>query len=358
MPYVNGQYFPEEETKQPNTVSIDDIPHHDWVENLGKGIINALALPGDVLSGKVQPNSPQEIERAADLAGLMVGGPAPVAAKMADGTLGSFAGVKSKLLDKNALAEAQVLTSNGVHPTEVYQKTGFFKGADTRWRFEIPDNNSQLKMDNFVSEGDAIRPKNPLNDVDMTKMSTLEQINHLASSEVHQPLSEIIDHPELFKSYPFLKDIQVKNMPEGMRKNALAFVDSNGTIQMSPMSPDMTKQVLLHEVQHIIQRHEGFARGGNAKSFESPNLPKAQKIYDDAIANGADPNSPNMVKAKKIIDDNRAQAYQSYLKLAGEVESRNVESRLLLNDIQRKRISPQTTEDHARNEQMVRFYNE
>lgn len=385
MPYANGQYFPEEEdttsteATAPQQSFTDKLlgnngpRYQTWPERVVRGAISSLALPGDVLSGKVQPGSPQEIERAMDLAGLMVGGPAPVAAKMADGTLGSFAGVTAKTIDKNRLAEAQIMASNGAHPTEVWNKTGFFQGADSRWRFEIPDQNAQLKMDNFVdvtpkesmdwssvntNTTPLIRPKNPLNDVDMSGMSDIQQIEHLASSETHQPLSDIIDHPELFKAYPFLKDVKVQNMPPQMNDRTLAYVDSNNDINMSPMSPDMTKQVLLHEVQHIIQRQEGFARGGSPSLFEHPNISKAQKLYDDAIAQGGDPNSPALIKAKKIIDDNRDKAYKEYHRLAGEVESRNVEARLLLNELQGKRIPPQSTEDYARNQQMVKFRNE
>src|SRR6185369_6907776 len=51
---------------------------------------NAFGLAHDVYGGKIDPMSDQGIERAFDLAGMMVAGPAPVAAKMADGTLGSF----------------------------------------------------------------------------------------------------------------------------------------------------------------------------------------------------------------------------------------------------------------------------
>jgi hypothetical protein len=365
-----GTKVPENSSSNPEALpDINDIPHHDWIESTIKAIPQALALPGDILSGKVKAGTPQEIERAADLAGLMVFGPAPVASKLADGTLGSFAGVKSKTVDLNKLAEAQVMKANGASADDVWKQTGFYKAADGRWKYEISDNSAKLKMENFVDEtpketfgwdsantntAPVIRPKNPLNDIP-PDMSVQDQVNHLMNAQVHQPLSEIIDHPELFKAYPFLKDVRVQNMPESMRSRALAFVDTSGTIHMSPMSPDLTKEILLHEVQHVIQRHEGFARGGDAKTFEHPNLPKAQKLYDDAIAAGGNPNSPALVKAKKIIDDNKEQAYQSYLRLAGEVESRNVESRLLLNELQQKNLSPSITEEFAPNEQIVKF---
>lgn len=360
----------QEGTQVPDNTNASPERYQTWPERMVRGAISAMALPGDVLSGKVQPGSTQEIERAMDLAGLMVMGPAPVASKLADGTLGSFAGVTSKTLDKNKLAQAQVMQANGANPEEIWQTTGFFRGADTRWRYEILDQLARLKMNNFVdvtpkesmdwssvntNTTSLIRPKNPLNDVDMSGMSTLQQIEHLTSSETHQLLSDIIDHPELFKAYPFLKDVKVQNMPPQMSNRTLAYVDSNGDINLSPMSPDLTKQVLLHEIQHIIQRREGFARGGNPSQFEHPNIDKAQKLYDDAIAQGGDPNSPALTKAKKIIDDNRNQAYKEYHRLAGEVEARNVENRLLLDEELQRRIHPNRTEEYSSNQQLVKF---
>src|SRR6266403_4953158 len=72
--------------------------------------------------------SPQAIEKAADLAGLMTFGPAPVASKMAEGTLGSFAGVRSKGFERSKLGQAQVMEANAAHPDDIWGKTGWFRG--------------------------------------------------------------------------------------------------------------------------------------------------------------------------------------------------------------------------------------
>src|SRR5882762_8779354 len=158
-----------------------------------------MALPGDVLSGKVQPGSIQEIERAADLAGLMVAGPAPVASKMADGTLGSFAGVTSRTLDKGALETAQAAEREAVHPDEIWQKTGFFKGADKQWRYEIPDEHAKLSDRGFTvntledpNAGGEINKLYTVNNKTKTG-STTSQITRLP---------DILDHPELYDAYP------------------------------------------------------------------------------------------------------------------------------------------------------------
>src|SRR5882762_5965554 len=142
---------------------------------------NALTLPGDVLSGKVQPGSIQEIERATDLAGLMVGGPAPIAAKMADGTLGSFAGVGAKTARTDYLDIAKKMYADEGHTAEdIWKSTGWFKDIrDGKWKWEINDQGAKLK------EG-----------FDINKSQVVQ-------------MDEMLDHPELYKAYPGLKNIPV-----------------------------------------------------------------------------------------------------------------------------------------------------
>ena len=52
----------------------------------------------------------------------------------------SFAGEKALTADKDTLKQAKKLEKQGKNRDEIYQATGWFKGKDNRWRFEIPDN--------------------------------------------------------------------------------------------------------------------------------------------------------------------------------------------------------------------------
>jgi hypothetical protein len=45
-----------------------------------------------------------------------------------------FAGVNAKTADTVALAKAEEMTSAGVDPRKVWSETGWFKGADGKWR--------------------------------------------------------------------------------------------------------------------------------------------------------------------------------------------------------------------------------
>ena len=85
-----------------------------------------------------------------------------------------------------------------------------------------------------------------------------------------------------------------------------------GTIK-SPFE-QQTEGVLLHEVQHLIQDVEGFARGGNLSL-----------------------------------------GYDRYFRLAGEVEARNICLRNFLSDTERREKLRTDTQDVKDEEQIVLF---
>lgn len=309
---------------------------------LAESAKNAFTLPGDVLSGKVQPGSSQEIERAADLAGFMVTGPAPVASKLADGTLGSFMGVKSKTFDKNALGGAQVFEGEGMHPDDIWNKTGTFKGADGRWRQEIDDSKAKFNQD-----WNVFAPR--------------------VEGYMRQSLGKILDHPDLYNAYPQLKHMEVTYDP---RHPSAQYDSLKDTITMGARND---KDTLLHEIQHAIQEHEGFGRGGApANNFTLNYQSDLNKLRTEAqsylskqskgekLTSAETDRLPYLEKVFQTEVLRRqagaARARENYLSLAGEVESRNVETRALLNKKERTQIPPQGTEDVPRNNQFVSDY--
>jgi hypothetical protein len=298
-----------------------------------------------------------------DLAGLMVMGPAPVASKLADGTLGSFAGVTSKTLDRNKLAEAQIMTANGVHPDDVWKKTGFFQGADGRWKYEIPSEGSSLKESafdkNFIPNDPRVGGEDnitySLKNRSIPSNATLQEAMDHFKNNPPLKLEDILDHPELYKAYPFLKDMKIDHLPSQIADKGVIGQVSGDTLYLKgDLDPAFTKSVILHEVQHFIQQKEGFARGGNTSEFLHPNLEKAQKLYEDAIAAGGDPKSPALTKARKIIEDEKKAAFDKYHRLMGEVEARNVQNRMDMDEIERYSNSPASTEKIPRDQQIFR----
>lgn len=274
----------------------------------GEGIKNAFALPGDVLSGKVQAGSVQEIERAADLASMLITGPAPVAAKMADGTLGSFMGVRSKTLDKSAVYKAQNMEMNGATVDEIHEATGTFRGADNRWRQEIDDSKMKLRPEAFehtitpdvkgsdgmgrstfgfgdVGGNDAIHTVTPKSKVAVSKpIKDWKDLEDLFNQPlpVKTSLEQTIDHPELFKAYPELRGVTVQELPDFMNpKGTLMGAASGRDIYLAKdLHPDFAKSVISHEVQHIIQSIEGFGKGGSSDMFRPAGLDEAETFFN------------------------------------------------------------------------------
>lgn len=325
----------QEGTQVPENTNASPERYQTWPERMVRGAIQAMALPGDVLSGKVQPGSPQEIERAMDLAGLMVFGPAPVAAKMADGTLGSFAGVVSKTLPKEELKMAQKLESEGVHPDDIWKQTGFFKDkSDGRWRYEISDEGSSL-TDRDWKFGDKGK------------------------------LSEFFDHPELYKAYPDLKNtnFEVKDLGPG----SLGGYDPNTkTIIINPKALGGSDTAIIdtihHELQHRIQDIEGFTSGSNPAREKRKAIQEIRNRIGDLSKEHTNTGSlyedPRFLELSKLHEEltnpyskfnsSNGESFWNYLytRSPGEIEANQVVFRRnFMNAEERKKLSPQQLQD-------------
>jgi len=286
-------------------------------------VSGAATLAHDVMSGEVPSGSLQEIERATQLAGLMVAGPAPVAKSMADGTLGSFAGVRSATADVVKLQEAQNMKANAVHPDDVWKHTGWFQGADNRWKYEIPDQKATLNPKAFDMTIET-SPEGYLAGSDKWTMKTNPRDFFGDKKPIR--LNEVFEHPELFKAYPDLAKIKIEPMPPGTGYLGL-YSPSTNTISLNSAHPDQMKSVLLHEIQHAVQLREGFG-------FAEP--PQMFRPSDH----------PNMnAEELKVVNDKAFSKYQRY---AGEVESRNVQARMHFGELRRQLNPPVTTEDVPR----------
>lgn len=397
-----------------NISKLKDVRMTDIVKGIAESVKNAATLPGDVLSGKVQAGSQQEIERAFELAGLMVTGPAPVASKMADGTLGSFAGVRSKSIDKGRLYKAQEMEMMGEHADDIWTTTGFMRGTDNRWKYEIPDTGLKLRDDAFDTTITPGKPDSgPLDwthagggtpdttTITLKPRSFDDMFPAEGNVEKFRMLPDVIDHPELFKAYPELKDVKVEHLfKESNMKGSYSAPHKTLYLQ-EDLDPAFARSVIAHELQHAIQNIEGFAYGGNTGMFTPRELPAAIKEfestakeafskmkeagfssdtilkYKQAIANEEALSDPiwgtkngvrsnlehtikvakekgiynslkNIIKSENLIHEAEVAAYERYRRLAGEVEARNVQTRLDMKSLERVLQTPQRTEDVPR----------
>ena len=141
----------------------------------------------------------------------------------------SFGGTKAETANITQLSRAKEMELNGEKAETIRPKTGWSRGLDNKWKFEIDDSKAKYKEEK-IRLGKAVN------------------------------LNEVLEHEDLFKAYPDLKKVKVKE---------IANLDARGVyspnfdcIFISENLPTQEKlKSLIHEVQHAIQVREGFAVG-------------------------------------------------------------------------------------------------
>lgn len=265
--------------------------------------------------------------------------------------------------------------------------TGWEKGVDGKWRYEMPD--AKIKDTIDVGGGNIVK--------------RFEEDMLWTDGK----LEDAVDAPKLFEAYPQLKNIKIhtdvvmNDMPSNGEYNP-----QTKTITIHADELKYLNSILNHEIQHVIQREEGFAHGGTPEQVERDfNAAKAEwkarsyafELEEKAKEMGGEYNQSAVEKAliqeykdmdmpefipdketrikgfnyfargyaDRSMDDaikrfrlDRFQrtdfdSYQEYRKLAGEVEARNVEKRLGMTDEERRNSLASETEDVNRDEQIV-----
>jgi site-specific DNA-cytosine methylase len=265
--------------------------------------------------------------------------------------------------------------------------TGWERGADGKWRYEMPD--AKIKDMKDIGGGNIVKRF----DDDMLWNDG--------------KLTNVIDAPELFEAYPQLKDVRIdtdaimNDMPSNGNYNA-----KTNTITIHADELKYMNSILNHEIQHAIQYIEGFGKGGSPEQMEKEfkeaqdewkarayaheleekakemggeyNQSEVEKAlveeYKDLDMSDELPDKETRIKgfnyfargyADRSMDDTIKRfrlnestrfdfdSYKEYLKLAGEVESRNVEKRLGMTDEERRNSLASETEDVNRDEQIV-----
>lgn len=277
-------------------------------------------------------------------------------------SINSFAGEKALNASANKLSKAKSMLEKGEDEVKIWQSTGWYKDKDGAWKFEIDDSPAKIKNQNADKLGD------------------------------------LLEHKELFKAYPELKDIKIKKIIDEKGEN-LGYYDPNKKeIAINNIGD---KSTLMHEIQHAIQDIEGFAKGGEYDIVWNAAVRKIEKKYESELAilekieNEAwkkteplqkayialfdkglkdSPEAQRLLKEQEpyfkkgneaknkirnikwaIEDEKNAitdkDMYEAYQKIHGEVEARNVQGRLGLKNS--KKVHPHETFDVNPNETFV-----
>lgn len=271
----------------------------------------------------------------------------------------SVGGIKAKTADVGRLADAERMEQGGADSETVRRETGWYRGYDGKWRFEIDD-------------------------------SKMRFINHREESRRTWKLDELIRHDALFAAYPELRDYTVLNFGISDDVEA-AFYPGLNRITLDPrLSRAEKRAALIHEIQHAIQLIEGFTAGATTdywrgslktaeekqlelrlRDFDAPDIffeADMRKLLEGTPAAERDAAQTALEKhygeapVREYVDlynrlrDLRAEreqdAERAYRNTAGEIEAVDVANRLGLSERQRAETRPDIDRTN------VRFSNE
>jgi hypothetical protein len=310
---------------------------------------------------------------------------------------------KSQIIGEDAILSATVnlnlnrakfMADNKASAKDIRWETGWEKGADGKWRYEIPDGKfKNIDIDDLEKE-----------------MVANNKIERKAK------ISDVFTAPELYEAYPDAKDIQVvfKDLPPrnygsfNIRDNRIT-VNENLYRNNRPEA-EMT---MLHEIQHYIQNKESFEGGSNEayapimmkyviKEFKNKldiqkerydNLKRLVPDNKQAIKDARETykfikenydkvkdlgkfklekkdkkevidvieetnkfreqNNIPKVTLKQFLSKKAASAFNLYQRVAGEVEARNVEARNKLTPEEKRKTLLSETEKFDREDQIL-----
>lgn len=290
-----------------------------------------------------------------------------------------FAGEGAVGAPLQSLDVAKQLLAKGATPEEAYRgsssdgATGWFQGADGRWRFEISDKDAALNQESFerLRAGESVRPE------------------------------QLFQHPRLFEMYPHLNEIQLGLVPQDQYDDGLigSFNPRTNTLSLPP-DPAKAYSNMLHELQHSIQEHERFGAGGDSDQIKR--ALKAEAVLEQLRArnrivdmmregenrmfdtNYRDPEQVSRLREFQKENERRISGerglippleqrvndlaptgrwgslkdYELYRRLAGETEARNVQNRMMMDLEERRSSFPGATQDYPNEEQYIRLRGE
>lgn len=254
--------------------------------------------------------------------------------------------------------------------------TGWERGADGKWRFEIPDFhfNYEKWKDNNKEILDSMDDKDYRNvmryerefyeDLSPIRKKNFDELRSRTGYKIKQELTldDVLDGrgaDTLFKYYPELRDVKFKfsNLGAG---TVGSYDSKTKTIEVNDAllySPQKAEWNLQHEVQHVIQQLEGFAKGGNQFQVRGDVKKKFNEVIKQIRQLRAEGKED---ETKALVEKNRGlynaytknDDFNSYKSLAGEVEARNVQERMNMTSEERRKTLAESTEDVARKDQI------
>ena len=216
-------------------------------ERFAAGFLAGLAGGKAIATGlrKMTPKLYNQILGAAEKMPQMANGNPRLLGKLysngKDVSLNSFAGEKAITANVGKLDQAKALLEKGADEVEIWQKTGWFKDKDEAWKFEIGDSNAKLNP-NFQSGG---------------------------------KLGDLLEHKELFKAYPELKDVTVVKIdgeiPEGVAQSVKDVGQKEKRGIYNVTYNDKKATLVKHDVDSVENALK-YAKGNKDKGAKHINI--------------------------------------------------------------------------------------
>lgn len=301
----------------------------------------------------------------------------------------SYGGVNANTEDQKTLARAQELQMQGVDDERVRKETGWHTGMEGKLRFEIDDSKMkyhrggdaafsrnhpdyaeyQKLVDKMLTgSAEAWKPEDQerLQELDKTWGREYGRLSERVESG-NATLEDVIDHEELFQAYPQLRNVRVefKELPGNTQGY---FSPSENKIALDSKLRSAPEATIIHEIQHAIQKAEGFASGASPEYWQQHrDEAKEARIADirEEIARLEEQlpwdlnrwtAEDDAIEAKigeledSIIDIQNGvgmDSYDLYRNTAGEIEARDAASRRGLTPEQRRAAPPARADENT-----------
>lgn len=318
--------------QSPDKISLDDKPYEGKpVINFTKDM-NGRTTVGAYVSGKHLDLTVQTMYAGKNKRNLATGADDQTSADTPEATVGtvpddnvaqtgenvnarySIGGENARTADLDALARAKELQKQDVAMDTIYRETGWYTGADGKWRFEIDDSGMEYhrkgdlgfrerhkgydryrelttKAEDFMlGKSDAWLTEDEqkeLTQLQGTWSGTFRKDGRVSEDALPQSqLSDYVKHEDLYKAYPQLRKAGLR-FAETEDYVRGSYSPETNVITVSESLRNAPEDVLLHEIQHAIQRAEGFTRGSNEEYWREK-LERGDQIktngYEDAMA--------------------------------------------------------------------------
>ena len=138
--------------------------------------------------------------------------------------LNSYAGRRAAEANLEELENAEKMEKEGKSFEEIFKRTGWFRGIDNRWRYEIDDSKmtfnrrGHLSLKNNQDYGryeeltEKILGSGTFSKEEWEEFGQLEKTLAVISKFRNggNTVGDYVKHDEMFKQYPFLRDVKME----------------------------------------------------------------------------------------------------------------------------------------------------